>query len=125
MTKKYKIDFNNGKVFEAEKLNGVFHFKCAVFSKPDLDLAGATITEIEEPRRSFYIDLNKGPTFVMEGKPEQIDYRESGPFEFYQQIHKGEVIVSREKLAEAWANAHMGVRGAAYNVLCKELGLGE
>ena len=86
--KRYKIDFNNGKVFEATMCEEYY-----MLEEPDVNLTeeellsiGATITEIEETRREFYIGLHKGATFVMEGKPSEIDYKESGPFEFYQQI---------------------------------------
>jgi hypothetical protein len=47
---KYKIDFNNGKVFEAEKdALGFYCFNNINMSKGALELLGATITEIKEP----------------------------------------------------------------------------
>jgi hypothetical protein len=57
--KRYKIDFNNGKVFEVSKKGDCFLFEEPeiILSENDLDLMGATITEIEEPERETAAEL--------------------------------------------------------------------
>ena len=123
MIKKYKIDFNNGKVFEATKI-GENEFRIEggecdliILYRGYLELSGATITEIEEPRREFTLVMNK----FLDGRClEAVTYDHSIEGIRVVEVIKGEVIVSREKLRDAYIH-----NCGSFKDLCKELGLGE
>jgi hypothetical protein len=122
MTKKYKIDFNNGKVFEVQSSDGTkFFLNSVALHSAELISMGATITEIEEPRRELYV------SFATEVHMDEWSAKEFEGSIKMTQLNKGEVIVSREKLAEAWVTREDMSRVGAptFEQLCKELGLGE
>jgi len=129
MTKKYRIDFKNGKVFEAVKDRFGYFVgpKELYYTEEVFEYVGATITEIEEPRRSFWIQVENQKYIVLHSKE---CLGPKGPFWHVVAINKGEVIVSREKLAEAYKKYELGAwKGdtdtSYFQGFCKELGLGE
>jgi len=127
MTKKYKIDFNNGKVFEVQSSDGTkFFLNSVALHSAELISMGATITEIEEPRREFLI------CWDYEGHRVAFNYSKEAEVSPYENkvkavvLNEGEVIVSREKLAEAWrVVGKWADNKKRFDELCKELGLGE
>jgi hypothetical protein len=124
MTKKYKIDFNNGKVFEATMSEEYY-----MVETPDVNLTedellslGATITEIEEPRRSFWVCWNDWD-YLKVSSVGPISDKEN--VIHVTELREGEVIVSREKLGLAWDKNLKGFPRTTFHNFCKELGLGE
>jgi hypothetical protein len=123
--KRYKIDFNNGKVFEAvRKTDSIFWFDGSAYCRKELERLGATITEIKEPRKEWWIV--KG-SFVYAAKTtkreaENLEWAEQPPIHAVE-LREGEVIVDRERIIEAFGSngfitTHMNFEGSL-----KELGL--
>jgi hypothetical protein len=141
--KRYKIDFNNGKVSEATSTDGIFFEfveglkKGVCLNKIILEEVGATITEIEEPEREFFVtktsfdraynacDLGDYRDVSICFYPKKVDMSELVKAVV---LNEGEVIVDIEKLEKAYSKVRLGAwRGdtdaSIFTAFCKELGL--
>jgi hypothetical protein len=129
--KRYKIDFNNGKVFEVEMNEGGDCFlNGSIASRSTLEMVGATITEIEEPRKEYWVRYGRGESVLA-----YLTKHNTVPSVHVVELREGEsicpvgsVAVDREKLAKLWKGyklgAWMGDTDTSYfEGFCKELGL--
>jgi hypothetical protein len=121
--KRYKIDFNNGKVFEVRYDGILFRITDACYTKHALESLGATITEIEEPRRQYWVRHGCGDSVLA-----YLKKHETIPTIHVVELKEGEIIVDKEKLEKAF-RAYSGyhISGAQeqtyFEEFCKELGL--
>lgn len=137
--KRYKIDFNNGKVFEVEKREGDCCYKIDLINGDviilginELASMGATITEIEEPRREWFVcwDSEDHHKLAIEStclpwtnKVKVVELCEGESI-----CPAGSVAVSREKLAQLWKEYELGAwKGdtdtSVFKRFCEDLGL--
>jgi len=128
--KRYKIDFNNGKVFEATADNlaanplPLFSIDGLWVTQEKLKAMGATITEIEEPRKEFFVCWDYG---LFKHGFEKSDPMANMNWEFklkVVELREGEIIVDKDKLEKAYIAAGFGpTQNIVFEKLCKELGL--
>jgi hypothetical protein len=121
--KRYKVDFNNGKVFEAEDSGECVHILGMFWNKKGLENVGATITEIEEPRKEFFVCWDYG---LFKHGFEKSDPMANMNWEFKLKVveqREGEIIVDKDKLEKAYVSAGFGpTQNIVFEKLCKELG---
>lgn len=116
--KLYKIDFNNGKVFDIEKEHDLFRFEGFLWSQKRLEYWGATITEIEEPRREYWVRHGSGKSVLA-----YLKKHDTIPTIHVVELKEGEIIVDKERLGSALKKYSGCYIAGLLEKICKELGL--
>jgi hypothetical protein len=116
--KRYRADFNNGKVFELSKELGSTAYKLKLsehtyvyLDDEEYEKLGATITEIEEPRKQFWIkhsgfclgnDVDAG-LMLKSTEPDDVIFKSNDePWVRVVELRAGEKIFDRKAIEKAF-----------------------